>query len=120
MIGSRTRRLSFEPLTEAHAPLLHAALSAPAIYEHLPDTAPPSLEELAAEFASRAAGPDASHGDERWLNVAMRLDDGARPYIGRLEATLYAGWAEVAYLLSPAGRNVSGQSLSVDGNVEAI
>jgi NAD(P)-dependent dehydrogenase (short-subunit alcohol dehydrogenase family) len=26
----------------------------------------------------------------------------------------------VAYLLSPAGRNVSGQSLSVDGNVEAI
>jgi enoyl-[acyl-carrier-protein] reductase (NADH) len=28
--------------------------------------------------------------------------------------------ASVAYLLSPAGRNVSGQSLSVDANVEAI
>lgn len=28
--------------------------------------------------------------------------------------------ASVAYLLSPAGRNVSGQSLSVDGNVESI
>jgi hypothetical protein len=26
----------------------------------------------------------------------------------------------VAYLLSPAGHNVSGQSLSVDANVEAI
>ncbi|HEX3982977.1 MAG TPA: SDR family oxidoreductase [Acidisoma sp.] len=26
----------------------------------------------------------------------------------------------IAYLLSPAGRNISGQSLSVDGNVESI
>jgi NAD(P)-dependent dehydrogenase (short-subunit alcohol dehydrogenase family) len=28
--------------------------------------------------------------------------------------------ATVAYLLSPAGHNVSGQSLGVDGNVEAL
>jgi NAD(P)-dependent dehydrogenase (short-subunit alcohol dehydrogenase family) len=28
--------------------------------------------------------------------------------------------ASVAYLLSPAGRNISGQSLGVDGNVEAL
>lgn len=28
--------------------------------------------------------------------------------------------ATVAYLLSPAGRNISGQSLGVDGNVEAL
>ena len=28
--------------------------------------------------------------------------------------------ATVAYLLSPAGRNISGQSLAVDGNVEAL
>jgi len=26
----------------------------------------------------------------------------------------------VAYLLSPAGRNISGQSIGVDGNVEAL
>jgi enoyl-[acyl-carrier-protein] reductase (NADH) len=28
--------------------------------------------------------------------------------------------ASVAYLLSPPGRNVSGQSLGIDANVEAI
>ncbi len=28
--------------------------------------------------------------------------------------------ATIAYLLSPAGRNVSGQSLGVDGNVETL
>ena len=28
--------------------------------------------------------------------------------------------ATVAYLLSPAGRNISGQSIGVDGNVEAL
>jgi NAD(P)-dependent dehydrogenase (short-subunit alcohol dehydrogenase family) len=28
--------------------------------------------------------------------------------------------ATVAYLLSPAGRNISGQSLGVDGNVETL
>ena len=28
--------------------------------------------------------------------------------------------ATVACLLSPAGRNISGQSLGVDGNVEAL
>jgi enoyl-[acyl-carrier-protein] reductase (NADH) len=28
--------------------------------------------------------------------------------------------ATVAYLLSPAGRNISGQSLGVDGNIEAL
>jgi enoyl-[acyl-carrier-protein] reductase (NADH) len=28
--------------------------------------------------------------------------------------------ATVAYLLSPAGRNISGQTIGVDGNVEAL
>ena len=28
--------------------------------------------------------------------------------------------ATIAYLLSPAGRNISGQSLGVDGNVETL
>ncbi len=28
--------------------------------------------------------------------------------------------ATVAYLLSPAGRNISGQSIGVDGNVETL
>jgi enoyl-[acyl-carrier-protein] reductase (NADH) len=28
--------------------------------------------------------------------------------------------ATVAYLLSPAGRNISGQAIGVDGNVEAL
>jgi enoyl-[acyl-carrier-protein] reductase (NADH) len=28
--------------------------------------------------------------------------------------------AAVAYLLSPAGRSISGQSIGVDGNVEAL
>ena len=47
--------------------------------------------------------------------------------LGRLERALSADTvtasdvaATIAYLLSPAGRNVSGQSIGVDANVETL
>ena len=95
--------MSFEPLSVAHAAPLHAALSTPLVYEHLGGEAPPTVDELAADFAHRIAGPPADRPDEQWLNYAIALERaGGKDYIGRLEASLYGGgWGEVAYLLGP-------------------
>jgi RimJ/RimL family protein N-acetyltransferase len=48
-----------------------------------------------------ARGPE--RPGERWYNFALlRVDDGT--VIGRLEATSYGAWAEIAYLLGPAAQ----------------
>ena len=59
--------------------------------------------DAGAVYARRAAGP--ARADQRWINHAVRLGRG--PYLGRVEATVYAGgWAEIAYVfgLSHRGR----------------
>jgi NAD(P)-dependent dehydrogenase (short-subunit alcohol dehydrogenase family) len=66
---------------------------------------------------------------ERWIQRGRRYPDDEevvleKTYLDRvsLRRMVTAGdvAATVAYLLSPAGRNISGQSLGVDGNIEAL
>lgn len=54
----------------------------------------------------------------------VSFEEMERAYLDRISlrrmVTAHDVAATVAYLLSPAGRNISGQSLGVDGNVEAL
>src|SRR5271170_6525708 len=60
----------------------------------------------------------------RAKQTSVSYEEMERTYLDRvsLRRMVTAGdvAATVAYLLSPAGRNISGQSLGVDGNVEAL
>lgn len=89
-------RLIFEWLRAEHAAGLFEPLADPTVYEHIGGRPPRTVAALAEEFARRAAGPPGS-ADERWLNCAIRVRaDGA--LIGRVEATIVCGRAEVGYL----------------------
>lgn len=87
-------RCTLEPLVEAHAEALFAALSDPAIYE-FEGMPPPSVAALAAGIRRKVSrvSPD---GREVWLNWVVRLPDGA--LAGYVQATVYAsGTAQVGY-----------------------
>jgi hypothetical protein len=63
----------------------------------------PTLEEFKADCATRMHGPAVSiNPQERWFNVAIRLKATPCPLIGRLEATGYGEYGELAYLLGEA------------------
>jgi RimJ/RimL family protein N-acetyltransferase len=91
----RTERLVMEPIAHAHAAGLVEALAHPEVATYLEE---PDATTVAAMHAriDRIATPPAG---EWWLNFAM-LRDGV--VIGRLEATSYGAWAEIAYLVGPA------------------
>jgi ribosomal-protein-alanine N-acetyltransferase len=93
-------RLRFEPLVRAHARCLGEALLDPAAYTFIAGSPPKSMEDLAAQFERRSAGPPASRLEERWWNIAILSIDGVHG-LGRLEATLSDDRAEVAYVLGP-------------------
>ncbi|MGQ0636945.1 MAG: GNAT family N-acetyltransferase [Planctomycetaceae bacterium] len=110
MTGSR--RLLFEPLCAEHARGLFGPLSDPRVDEHIDDTPPENVAALAARFAIMAAGPPAHRSRERWVNFAVKLAaDGV--LIGRLEATIVDGRAEVAYLFDPQfwGQGYAGEAM---------
>ncbi|MBE9156946.1 GNAT family N-acetyltransferase [Nodosilinea sp. LEGE 06152] len=94
----------FEPLTAAHAEELWPILATPAVLAWIdPQGNLPTLEDLTAQYAACAHGPVASTmPKERWFNVAIRLKISPSPAIGRLEATQYDGWGEIAFLLGEA------------------
>ncbi|HEX4459559.1 MAG TPA: GNAT family N-acetyltransferase, partial [Polyangia bacterium] len=94
-------RLAYEPLGAEHAAALFEPLSDARVWRYIGSPDSTSVEELAAEFARRAAGPSPEHGAERWVNYAVRIIDGS-VYCGRLEATVHGTWAEIAYLFGPA------------------
>ncbi|MGF1518173.1 MAG: GNAT family N-acetyltransferase [Nodosilinea sp.] len=100
----QSQHLSFEPLTAAHAEELWAILATPAVLAWIdPQGNLPTLADLRAEYASRANGPVApAMAKERWFNVAIRSKISSFSAIGRLEATAYDGWGEVAFLLGEA------------------
>lgn len=94
-------RLAYEPLRADHAAALFGPLSDARAWHHIGPPDSTSVEQLAAEFARRAAGPSSETGAERWVNYAVRVIDGS-VYCGRLEATVHGTWAEIAYLFGPA------------------
>ena len=100
----QSKNLHFEPLTANHADKLFSILTTPSVLAFIaPDEKPPTLEELRAEYAARSRGPVVLvTPTERWFNMAIRLKMIPSPVIGRLEATQYGDWGEVAYLLGEA------------------
>ena len=83
----QSARLSLEPLIAAHADVLHAPLSDPALYTFLPGDPPKSVEALRVRYQrlETLRSPD---GSELWLNWAVRKIGG--DYVGLVEATVRA------------------------------
>jgi RimJ/RimL family protein N-acetyltransferase len=97
MLVARTARLAIEPLAHAHAAALVDALAHESVAAYLPGPDVTTIEALHARIDRLALGAPG----ELWLNfVIRRADDGV--VIGRLEATSYGAWAEIAYLVGPA------------------
>ncbi|MBI3288956.1 MAG: GNAT family N-acetyltransferase [Elusimicrobia bacterium] len=98
MADLETKRLVLEPIEPRHAAALFEPLRDAAIYRFIPRDPPSSVEKLAERYARLQAGdPD---GKQAWLNFAVRLIEGP-VYIGKVQATISADAADVAYLFSP-------------------
>jgi RimJ/RimL family protein N-acetyltransferase len=100
----QSKTLYFEPLTDAHADELFSILTTPPVLAFIdPNGKPPTIEELRAEYAARSHGPVVlATPTEQWFNMAIRLKTPPSPAIGRLEATAYGEWGELAYVLGEA------------------
>lgn len=106
-----TPRLRMEDLGAEHAAALFPALADPRVNEHIGNVPPASVEQLGEDFARRSSGPPPHRSRERWLEFAVQLKtDGT--WIGRLEATIYVDYAEVAYVFGAAHW---GQGLASEG-----
>lgn len=93
-----TDRLRYEPLGHTHADALVDALTDPLVGEYIGGPDVTTVAALHTRIDRLAQGPAAP--DERWWNfVALRSLDGV--LVGRLEATLYGDWAEIAYVFAP-------------------
>lgn len=104
-IESATLRL--EPLVAAHADEMFGPMSAPAIYEYIPEQQPASLAALRQRYKLLERGHSAS-GRERWLNWIVRLASGR--CVGYVQATIYPGaTADFAFVFAPEhwGRGVA-------------
>jgi RimJ/RimL family protein N-acetyltransferase len=86
------------PLRECDLPDLAAAIRTDEVYAHIGGKAP-SLEAFTLGLQRALAGPPEHRKTERWLNYLVRDADSAE-MLGRLEATLHDGIAEVAFLFS--------------------
>jgi len=100
-------RFTLEPRTAAHAEVLFAVLCEPALYEHLDEDPPSSVEALRHKLA-RSESRKSPDGSEHWLNWVVR--DGAGQIAGYVQATVYPNLeANVAYVIgsSHAGRGIA-------------
>lgn len=100
----RSERLVYEPLAMRHADGLVAALSDERVGTFIGG---PDVTTVAAQQARIRILADGPSGrpDERWINIVALLPDPTgdeSTIIGRLEATTYGDWAEIAYLFGPA------------------
>ncbi len=93
------RHLIFEPLSVEHARELGAVLLNEQVYEHIGGT-PPSLDDLRDGIKRVLAGPPPHRAGDEWINYVVRLT-GSNALVGRLEATVHDGIAEVAFLFGP-------------------
>ena len=98
MTGGLTSRLRIEPLAPDHAEGLVAALDDDRVGRYIggPDVTP--IEALRTRIARLLEGAPPGSG-ETWLNWAVLAGD---TIVGRVEATLHRGVAEVAYVFGPA------------------
>jgi [ribosomal protein S5]-alanine N-acetyltransferase len=94
-----TNRLTLEPLTVAHAPLLHPGFADPSLYKWIPND-PLTLAELTAKYERIMRGPR-DNPVELWRNFAARLN-GAEPptYVGEIETSVFPGdYVYLAYFI---------------------
>jgi len=104
--------LVYETLGADHAAGLFGPLGDERVWRYIGAPDSTTVDELAAEFARRAAGPGPDAGEERWVNYAVRVGEGGA-YCGRLEASVRGRWAEIAYLFGPAfwGRGLASEAV---------
>jgi RimJ/RimL family protein N-acetyltransferase len=110
-----TDRLSFEPLNADHADELFPILTTPTVLAFIDPTATPTIAQMRLEYTACARGPiKPIMPIERWFNMAIRLKAAPTPLIGRLEATGYGTWGEIAYLLGEAwwGKGLAFEAMS--------
>ena len=102
--------LHFDALTLRDLDALEALLRNEAVYRHIGGVPTPERFRLATTRA--LAGPPADRPGERWLNFAVS-DAKTDELLGRLEATVHGGLAEVAFLFGPQhwGRGVATRGL---------
>ena len=98
----QSKNLRFEPLTANHAAALFPILNTPAVQAFIDPTNSQTIADLQAEYSIRARGPIVTEQTERWFNMAVRLRSPIGSVIGRLEATSYGHYGEVAYLFGEA------------------
>ncbi|MTV39593.1 GNAT family N-acetyltransferase [Duganella radicis] len=87
--------LRIENLAAAHLDELATVLLHPAVCEHIEDELP-SLDEFKLGLERAIAGPAGSAMDETWLHYLVRDVEGTM--LGRPEATVHHGIAEVAFV----------------------
>jgi GNAT superfamily N-acetyltransferase len=93
-------RLHYEPLKASHLDELATVLLHPLVYEYI-DSHTPDLAEFKLGLERAIAGPlnGSVEHEQTWLNYLVRNEEGSM--IGRLEATLHDGIAEIAFLFGP-------------------
>jgi RimJ/RimL family protein N-acetyltransferase len=92
-------QLRFRPLLASDVNELAEVLLNRAVYEHI-EGGLPSLEDFRLDLETAIAGPGPRNRDEQRLNYLVH--DGHGSPLGRLEATVHHGIAEVAFLFGPA------------------
>ena len=97
---SSTDRLIIETLTTEHAAGLFAALDAPSVGEFIGGPDVTTLDALIDRIDRVSRGPGEQYHPEQWHNFAVMLRDD-RTIIGRIEASTYGEWAEIAYVFGP-------------------
>jgi RimJ/RimL family protein N-acetyltransferase len=107
-----TRRLELSPLDTSDAPGLFAALNDPEVGEFIGGPDVTTLEALRVRIQRLTAGPPPGSPTQEWLNFTVRASDLDDRIIGRLQATLHGGWAEVAWVL---GLEFWGQGYGTEG-----
>jgi RimJ/RimL family protein N-acetyltransferase len=106
---STTPRLFIAPITHRDIPELERCLRNEDVYRLIGGI--PSSEHFHLSSERAIAGPSDSRCTEVWLNFAVRLRRN-NELVGRLEATIHDGIAEVAFLFA---RDVWGNGYATEG-----
>jgi RimJ/RimL family protein N-acetyltransferase len=88
----------YSPLEEHDIPELADALHSEAVYKYIGGM--PSRAEFELWLHRSLAGPPKEATAERWISFTVRLAE-TREVVGRLEANIHNGLAEVAFLYNP-------------------
>jgi RimJ/RimL family protein N-acetyltransferase len=94
----RTARLTIEPIDQVHADGLFTALDDVRVGTYIGGPDVTTVDELRARITRKQVGPPAER-NEQWHDLAV-IADGV--IVGRVEATVHHGVAEVAYVFGPA------------------